>query len=214
MHSQPTPRTLRTLRTLRPTTGGRLALIASLILAGSLLAPALAADVTGTIAAPVPKHRANTVVFVRNAGLEPAPKTAHIDQVGLVFVPRVVAIQKGSTVEFKNSDPVAHNVNTPDGVPYDLGTWPKGESRSHTFPQAGAFRQLCRVHDDMMAWVVAVDSRYFAVSDKTGAFTLKDLPPGKYTLGVWHEKLVGDDVTIEVGAAGAPPVTLTLKPKG
>lgn len=173
-----------------------------------------AADLTGTIAAPVPKHRANTVVFVRNAGLEPAPQTTHMDQVGLVFTPRVVAVQKGSTVSFKNSDPVAHNVYTPDGKPYDLGTWPKGESRQQVFPQTGAFRQLCHVHDDMIGWVVVVDSKYFAVSDKSGAFKLTGLPPGKYTLGVWHEKLVGDDVTVEVTDAGAAPVTVTLKPKG
>ena len=131
-----------------------------------------------------------------------------------MFTPRVLAIQKGSTVSFTNSDPVAHNVYTPDGKTYDLGTWPKGQSRSHLFPESGAFRQLCQVHDDMIAWVVAVDTRYFAVSDKSGAFTIRDVPPGKYTLGVWHEKLVGDDATVELGATGGAPVTLTLKPKG
>jgi hypothetical protein len=66
----------------------------------------------------------------------------------------------------------------------------------------------------MIGWVVVVDSKYFAVSDKSGAFKLTGLPPGKYTLGVWHEKLVGDDVTVEVTQTGAAPVTVTLKPKG
>lgn len=191
------------------------ALIACAVALASSATAAHAADVAGTVTAPVPKHRANAVIFVRNAGLEPAPKTVHMDQVGLVFTPRVVPIQKGSTVTFTNSDPVGHNVYTPDGAPYDLGTWPKGESRSRVYPQTGAFRQLCHVHDDMIGYVVVVDSRYFAVSDKAGAFKLEGLPPGKYTLGVWHEKLVGDDVTVEVGPSGATgPVNLILKPKG
>lgn len=175
---------------------------------------ASAGEVAGTVNAPVPKHRANVVVFVRNAGLEPAPKTAHMDQVGLVFQPRVLPIQKGSSVEYKNSDPVGHNVNSPDGEKYDLGTWPKGETRKRTFDKPGVYRQLCSVHDDMIAWVVVVDSKHFGVSDKAGSFKIPDLPPGKYTLGVWHEKLAADDVTVEVGASGATPVTITLKPKG
>jgi plastocyanin len=190
----------------------RLALLLGLC---SLSAPAAAeaGKITGQIVAPVPKHRANTVVFVRNAGLEPAPVTALMDQEGLVFKPRVLPVQKGSTVEFRNSDPVGHNVNSPDGKPYDLGTWPKGETRKRVFPETGAFRQLCSVHDDMIAWVVVVESKHFAVSDKTGAFELPGLPPGKYTLGVWHEKLVAADVQVEVPATGAATVTVELRPK-
>ena len=180
----------------------------------ALTATAFAGDVTGSVSAPVPKNRAYAVVFVRNAGLEPATELAKMDQAGLLFAPRVVAVQKGGSVRFTNSDPVGHNVYTPDGEKYDLGTWPKGESKDRLFPTTGAFRQLCHVHDDMMGWVVVTDSKFHAVSDKAGAFELKGLPPGKYTLGIWHEKLVGDDVTVEVPATGnPPPVTFTLKPK-
>ncbi len=179
----------------------------------SLPCAALAGEIVGQIDAPVPKHKAHVVVYVRNAGLEPAPKTALMDQEGLVFKPRVLPVQKGSTVEFRNSDPVGHNVNSPDGKPYDLGTWPKGESRKKTFTETGAFRQLCSVHDDMIAWVVVVDSRHFGVSDKAGAFRIPDLPAGKYTLGVWHEKLGAADRTVEVAATGPTPVTITLGPK-
>ena len=187
------------------------ALAAALTLTCATLAHA--ADLTGTIAAPVPKHRANTVVFVRNAGLEPAPQTTHMDQVGLVFTPRVVAVQKGSTVAFKNSDPVAHNVYTPDGKPYDLGTWPKGEVRKYTFAKPGVYRQLCKVHDDMLAYIVVVDTPWFAVSDKAGQFSLRGLPPGKYTLGVWHEKLGAADVQVELSAAGVAGLQVPLQAK-
>ena len=83
----------------------------------SLLAfPALADSISGSIQAPVPKFRANAVIFVKQGPPAPvAKKTVTMDQKGLVFVPRVLPIQKDWTVEFLNSDPVAHNVFTVDG---------------------------------------------------------------------------------------------------
>jgi plastocyanin len=180
-------------------------------------APAWAAatvgDIVGVINAPVPKHKVNTVVYVKNAGQGDSSGTVKMDQRGLVFNPRVLPIQKGTTVEFLNSDTVGHNVFTPDGDKYDLGTWPQGQTRKHTFGSVGVFRQLCTVHDDMIAFIVVVDSKYFAVSDKTGAFKIPALAPGKYTLGVWHEKLAAPDLEIEVEAGKPANVTIKLDRK-
>lgn len=177
--------------------------------------PAAAAtgDITGTVNAEVAKHKANTVVFVKNAGQGTATGKVTMDQKGLVFNPRVLPIQKGTTVEFLNSDSVGHNVFTPDNEKYDLGTWPQGQVRSFQFVNAGVYRQLCRVHDDMIAFIVVVDSKFFAKSDKAGAFKIPALPPGKYTLGVWHEKLAAADVEVEVTAGKATDVTIQLGPK-
>jgi plastocyanin len=169
-----------------------------------LALPAFADSITGTVQAPVPKFRNNVIVFVKQGPPAPAAKkTVLMDQKGLVFLPRVLPIQNGWTVEFLNSDPVAHNVFTVDGDKYDLGTWPQGQKKTHTFTKTGTYRQLCRVHDDMIAFIVVLDTPWFAVSDKAGNFKLDGLPPGQYTLGVWHEKLKGADVQVTV-AAGQP----------
>ncbi len=170
-------------------------------------------EIVGTITASVAKHRANTVIYVKNAGLGVSTATVRMDQKGMVFAPRVLPIQKGTTVEFLNSDPVGHNVFTPDGDKYDLGTWPKGEVRKYQFKNPGVFRQLCKVHDDMVAFIVVVDSKHFAVSDKAGEFKLPQLPPGKYTLAVWHEKMAAKEVTVEVAAGKATKIDFTLDKK-
>lgn len=169
--------------------------------------------VSGTVVVDVAKHRANTVVYVKNAGGGTSSATVRMDQKGLVFSPRVLPIQKGTTVEFLNSDSVGHNVFTPDNEKYDLGTWPQGQVRSHKFPTPAVYRQLCRVHDDMIAYIVVLDTKYFAVSDKKGAFTLPPLPAGKYTLGVWHEKLAAPDMEVEIAAGKTATVSVKLGPK-
>jgi plastocyanin len=189
--------------------------IAALTLGGAkeTIAADPTGEIVGTITASVAKHRANTVIYVKNAGLGVSTATVKMDQKGLVFSPRVLPIQKGTTVEFINSDPVGHNVFTPDGDKYDLGTWPKGDSRKHKFETTGVFRQLCKVHDDMVAFIVVVDSKYFTVSEKTGDFKLPQLPPGKYTLAVWNEKLGAKEVTVDVTAGKATKIDFALDKK-
>lgn len=172
------------------------------------------ATLTGTVAAPIPKHRAGAVIFVKSGPAGPvAPKTVKLDQKGLVFQPRILPIAKGWTVEFLNSDPVAHNVYTLDGEKYDLGTWPQGQSKKYTFTKAGVYRQLCKVHDDMIAYIVVLDTPWFTTSDKDGKFSLAGLAPGNYTLGVWHEKLASPDLTVSVAAGAPAAVAVTLKAK-
>jgi len=180
----------------------------------AVAAPAWAAGgIAGTVSAPVPKHKANVVVWVKAGPKAPSapPKAAQMDQKGLVFLPRVLPIQKGATVEFLNSDPVAHNVFTNDGEKYDLGTWPQGQTRKYTFTKTGTYRQLCKVHDDMIAYIVVVDTPWFAISDKAGAFKFDGLPAGTYTLGVWHEKLGAADVQVVVADGAAAPVNVQLQ---
>ncbi|MFZ4579786.1 MAG: plastocyanin/azurin family copper-binding protein [Myxococcota bacterium] len=185
-----------------------------LVLGIVLTAPAFAAtgDIAGTIAIGVPKHKVNTIVYVKSGPAKgpTTPKTVTMDQRGMVFLPRVLPIQKGWTVEFVNSDPVGHNVFTLDGEKYDLGTWPKGQSKKYTFTKSGTYRQLCRVHDDMIGFIVVLDTQQFALSDKAGEFKLSGLPTGTYTLGVWHEKLHAADVTVEVKAGEAAKVEIPL----
>jgi hypothetical protein len=119
------------------------------------------------------------------------------------FVPHVMAVLKGTTVVFKNSDAVRHNVFTRDADQYNLGTWGQGESKSHAFNEVGVIHQLCNVHPEMGALVVVLDNPYFAVSGDDGKFSIENVPPGTYTLKSLSEK-AGEttrQVTVTAGAS-------------
>jgi plastocyanin len=202
---------------MTPSVGRRFVLSTLVAVGLSLAGLAPAADatgeITGTVDASVAKNRANTIVYVKNAPHPAGNAKAVMDQKGLVFVPRVLPIHQGTTVEFKNSDPTGHNVFTPDNEKYDLGTWPAGQVRKYTFSKTGVYRQLCRVHDDMIAYIVVLDTRFFALSDKAGKFRIGGLPAGKYTVGVWHEKLVAADASVDVAAGKPTELNVTLRAK-
>lgn len=187
------------------------------VLAVALTCPAHAAEtgsLAATVSAPIPKHKAGAVVFVKSGPTGAvAAKTVQLDQKGMVFLPRILPIAKGWTVEFLNSDPVAHNVYTIDGEKYDLGTWPQGQKRKYTFTRTGVYRQLCKVHDDMIAYIVVLDTPWFATSDKEGRVSLAGLPPGPYTFGVWHEKLGAADFQASIAAGAPATAAIALKPK-
>lgn len=186
-------------------------------LSALLLHVALAADtgrVAGTVTAAVPKNLPNAVVYVKGGDKGPqVARTVSMDQKGLVFVPHVLPVQAGWTVDFVNSDPVGHSVFTLDGERYDLGTWPQGQKRSYVFTKTGVYRQLCKVHDDMLAYIIVLDTARFGLTDSKGAFSIEGLPPGDYTLGVWSEKLGASDVPVHVAAGQTATVTIPLGPK-
>jgi plastocyanin len=145
-----------------------------------------------------------------------APKDhALIDQRKMAFIPRVVAVQQGTTVDFLNSDPVGHNVYWPSisgnkKLTHNLGTWPKGEKKSFQFNDLGVASLLCNVHPEMSGYVVVVPTPYFAVTDKDGNFEIKNVPAGKYTLKTWSED--GKPTTQAVDLSGATAtVELTVK---
>jgi plastocyanin len=135
-----------------------------------------------------------------NLPLSPPAGPVKMDQKGFRFIPRVIAIQTGGAIRFLNNDPEPHNVYSPEGR-YNLGTWPTGDTKDHVFTKPGIYSQLCNIHPDMLAFVVVLDTPYFAVTDEAGNYVIRDVPPGKYTLVVWHEKKDGleREVTVEAG---------------
>jgi plastocyanin len=145
-----------------------------------------------------------------------APKEhVTVDQNKMTFVPHVVAVQQGTTVEFLNSDPVGHNVYWPSisgnkKLAHNLGTWPKGEKKPFPFNDVGVASLLCNVHPEMSGYVVVVPTPYFAVTDKDGNFDIKDVPTGKYTLKTWSEDGKPTTQAVDVSAATAT-VELTVK---
>jgi plastocyanin len=190
-------------------TFGSLLLTASLVVGVFTPVAASAADATATIAGQVtassPKQRANVVVFLDKVpgSFRPPARPVTIDQKGMKFVPHVLAVQKGQTVLFTNHDNVRHNIFTPDGDKYNLGTWGQGESKPHTFNAVGVYRQLCNVHPEMGAAIVVLENPYFAVTGDDGKFTIPNVPPGKYTVKTWAEKLpeTSHEVTVAAGAS-------------
>jgi plastocyanin len=125
-----------------------------------------------------------------------------MDQRNMSFIPHVLPIQTGTTVDFLNNDEVKHNVFSPDHEKYNLGTWPQGTVKEYTFTKQGVYTQLCNVHPEMEAFIVALDTPYFALTDKDGNFEIKDVPPGDYTMKVWHEKLRFKKQQINVSEQG------------
>jgi plastocyanin len=161
----------------------------------SAIAAFNAAAIAGTLHGKVSGVKGESVVYVEGVAGKtfPAP-TQHItiDQKGLMFVPHIVAIQQGTTVEFLNSDSVAHNVfwsaiNGNKKLGHNLGTWPQGQRKSFQFEDPGVIPLLCNVHPEMSAFVIVSPTPYFAETDKSGAFSIDNLPDGAYTVTAWHE---------------------------
>lgn len=125
----------------------------------------------------------------------------HMDQHRLQFDPHVLVVPAGATVEFLNSDQVLHNIFAPplDTEGFDLGTWPQSETRRHTFPEPGVNVLLCNVHPDMEAFIIVVPTRYYALTDEDGSFSIDDVPPGRYTLFAWHERCDPYEMAVEIG---------------
>lgn len=111
-----------------------------------------------------------------------------VDQRDKTFTPHVSVVTVGSTMQFPNNDTVFHNVFACfKAKKFDLGMYPHGASKTVTFDKPGIVSLLCNIHSDMSAYVVVVDTPYFAVTDRQGRFQLHSVPPGNYTLHAWHE---------------------------
>jgi len=135
---------------------------------------------------------------------------------GLEFVPHVLPIIVGTTVDFLNSDDVLHNVFSPDSCSdkFNLGTWPKNESKTHKYEKLGCESVLlCNVHPEMQSYVIVLQNPYFAVTDKEGNFNIENIPPGNYTLKVWNEKLKAQEKQITVPKLGTIQINFELKVK-
>jgi plastocyanin len=166
----------------------RLPLAAALCLAGALVGAAADAGVRGT-ARSGGRPEANAVVWLEAPIASKTPQTGRVvlDQKNLMFSPHVLAVRVGTVVDFPNDDRVFHNVfSFRDGKRFDLGMYPVGAVRQVTFDRPGLSRIFCNIHPQMAAYVMAVDSPYFGAADRTGAFTLGDVPPGTYTYQAWR----------------------------
>jgi len=138
-------------------------------------------------------------------------KKLQIAQLGETFIPHVLPIVKGSTVEFPNLDPIFHNVFSLSGTKsFDLGRYPKGDSRSVTFDQAGIVPVFCHLHSDMSAIIVVLDNPYFVVPGPDGRYQIENIPAGNYTLVAWHERSEQVEQQVDVIAGQAFELNITV----
>ena len=160
------------------------------------------------------KELADVIVVLKGEGLKSAGATAApamLDQHNCEYVPQILAVQTGQKINVKTSDPVMHNVHTMPTVVANGAGENKGQAAgapdlTFSIPAAENFLKFkCDVHPWMFAWVTVVDHPYFAVTGKDGAFTIKDVPPGKYKIVAMHRKAspTGVEKEIEVKADGA-----------
>lgn len=163
---------------------------------------------------------------IRNAvvSLQPPPPGAkweapsrpvQMDQGQCVFVPRVVVVPVGGTVEFLNNDRLLHNLHSynPRENPGFNRTQPKGRAIPIVFKKREIIRVDCDLHSWMRAWVVVAEHPFYAVTDEHGEFILNNVPPGQYTLQVWQESLraVTKDVTVKEGAVATVTIEMGQK---
>jgi plastocyanin len=140
----------------------------------------------------------------------PMPQVA---QKNKSFEPRVLVIQMGTAVQFPNKDPYLHNVfSLFDGKRFDLGFYEAGSSKTVPFDRAGVSFLFCNIHPEMSAAIVAVDTPYFAMSDRSGRVNIPKVPEGRYQLNVWYERSLPDDLKNAGRVVTISDATRTLEP--
>jgi len=119
----------------------------------------------------------------------PVPVTKALFQRDKAFVPHVVAVTVGSEVDFKNEDDLFHNVfSLSPSANFDTGLHKQGAATPVKFDKPGIVELFCNIHASMLGFLVVVDTPWYAVADGSGAFQIKNVPPGQYDLEAWHEK--------------------------
>ena len=179
---------------------------------------AQAGEVKGQVSAPGLKSAENIAVYIDAI---PGKKFDHpvqhvsVDQRNLIFIPHTRVILRGTTVDFLNSDHVAHNVYWPSingdkKLRHSLTIVSPGHEKLFQFDDLGTAQILCNLHPEMVGYIVVVPTPYFALTGNDGTFTIKDVPPGTYTLKTWSED--GKPSTQTITAADATTsVDLTVK---
>ncbi|MBI3326247.1 MAG: methylamine utilization protein [Nitrospinae bacterium] len=184
-----------------------------------VLTPLGAATIAGHVADQESKTGvSNAVIWAEPPGeppsVPPPPEHAVMAQTAMTFVPHVLPILAGTTVEFPNQDTVYHNVySLSRRKRFDIGLYQPGESRSMTFREPGLVKIFCNIHDFMGAFILVLPSPYFTVSDAKGEYAIANIPPERYSVKVWHEKLVGDPREVNLTGSAVERVFFALSPR-
>ena len=167
--------------------------------------------ISGKVTASDATSRAETVVYLKTAPGSTARKGA-VDQKGMKFIPHVLVITVGDTIEFQNHDGVNHNVFSTDNGGFNLGTFKPNETRSHAFTSANvSYSVLCSVHPEMHGYIFVGQNPYHAVVGADGSYSINNVPPGAYDVAVWNPtlKAASQHVTVVAGRATSASFSLT-----
>lgn len=151
--------------------------------------PALV-SVEGTVSGGGAAGPGGAVITLRRTDGGPVPRAQPARKIvlqrGKAFVPHVLAVPAGSSIVFRNEDPINHNVFSLS--PHlDTGLYGQGGEKEETFDKPGVVQLLCNIHSAMLGYIVVVDSPWFAQADGTGAFAIRGVAPGDYEIEAWHE---------------------------
>lgn len=155
---------------------------------------------------------ATTLLYAESLGGPSVVKAGHfkMEQRNKAFVPHVLAVPVGSTVDFKNDDPIFHNVfSLSRPAQFDLGLYRAGASKSRVFSEPAAYRVFCNIHPQMTGVLLVLPTSWIAEADSTGAYRL-NLPPGRYRLTAWSERSqpASVETMVESGTQTLPELTL------
>lgn len=170
----------------------------------------------GTPAVQPSAERQMSVVYLetapRGAFDQNEPARVVMDQRNETFVPHVLAITTGTTVDFPNSDRIYHNVFSLSKTrQFDLGRYAVGRSKSVRFDRSGIVRVFCDIHSHMSAFILVFSHPFFSVTDPAGRYRIENVPPGSYTLVAWNEGVTAESRTITVTDGGSTEVDFTLR---
>jgi len=163
------------------------------------------------VLAPVSELRP-VVVFWKDApAVTTEPTVVEIRQKDENFVPRVVAVPVGSEVQFPNDDPIYHNVfSLSRAKTFNLGRFPRGESKSVRVTKPGVVKVFCEIHSHMTATIMVFNHPWFAVVGEDGRFELSNVPPGQREITAWHERLGDRTVPVRVESGRATEADFVL----
>ncbi len=139
---------------------------------------------------------------------------AVMGQKGLAFVPHILVVQQGTTVQFFNDDSEQHNVFWPSvggnkKAAHNLGTWPPGGKLPYKFEQSGVVPLFCNIHQEMSGYIIVSPTPYFTQTDAAGNYKIDAVPDGKYTVVAWHEGMKPQTKPVTVSGNGTADFTLS-----
>ena len=156
---------------------------------------------------------ANVVIYLESVpGGQARPATGlAMRQRGEHFMPHVLPVLAGSSVQFPNDDPIYHNVfSLSRARTFDLGRYARGASKSVLFPSASLVQVFCHIHADMSGYILVLQNPYFVQPDAQGRFALDGIPPGTYRLVAWHERIRPNATIVHVSGGTATKVTVSI----
>jgi plastocyanin len=176
--------------------------------------PAIAA-----LGAPAPREvpdRTRSVVYLetapRGAFEQSEPARAVMDQRNETFVPHVLAVMTGTTVDFPNSDRIYHNVFSLSKTrTFDLGRYAVGRSKAVRFDRPGIVRVFCDIHSHMNAFILVFSHPFFAVTDADGRYRIDHVPPGAYKVIAWNEGVASPPTPIVVPDGASTELDFALR---